>query len=231
MTEQIVEYLSGMKWPRARLANSNKNAKKKKKFFTLGQVLQITKGYRLSTMTKKHPQLAIMINTWMRKERPSFDYTSISVNQGVSLLHIDKMNCGPSMIVGLGDYEGGRLWSWGYKRHRLHDIKNKVMLIDSNLPHMTSPVSRGTRYSLVFFNMRAQDNPMPTEEYRMAMNLKFPAPPNSLDCTLRDRIPMDVAAEYVKNKFSFKQSDVGDYKSAAVPGNYGMVSRRFLVSR
>ena len=40
--------------------------------------------------------------------RPEFCFTSVQVNKNyASALHVDKNNCGPSLIVGLGDYSGG----------------------------------------------------------------------------------------------------------------------------
>ena len=42
---------------------------------------------------------------------PNFSFSSIQLNKNYkSALHVDGYNLGPSLIVGVGDYEDGKLW-------------------------------------------------------------------------------------------------------------------------
>jgi hypothetical protein len=51
--------------------------------------------------------------------------TIVKVNKNyAAAIHVDRNNEGPSVIIGLGDYEGGQLWT--YDQGPL-DIKNKVI--------------------------------------------------------------------------------------------------------
>ena len=163
MSKQIVQYLSSIKWPDETRRSVKICVDYSKKRFVLGEVLQYTRGFRLGRMTKKHPELALMVNKWIKKKYPSFRYSSIQVNEGISPLHVDKMNCGPSLVIWLGDYEGGLLWSWGNRPHILHNINNKGIIIDGNLPHMNSLTTSGKRYSFVCFTMKGKWNAMARE--------------------------------------------------------------------
>jgi hypothetical protein len=221
MRKQILEALRSVKFPAERRASVKYSSKDPKKGFMLGRVVEITKGYRLSVMTKKHPKLALLINTWMRKRHPSFHYTSIQVNKGRSSLHVDRMNCGPSLITALGSFSGAKLWSWGSQKNRLHDISTKSIIIDGNLPHMNTPLVRGERYSLVFFNMKGNQPPMPAHEVSLYRKLKFPPCKTSMLCTPTNKIKLDEAARFLRGKFGFTRRQMGDYNNRRIYNSYG----------
>uniref|UniRef100_A0A061R8C8 Uncharacterized protein n=1 Tax=Tetraselmis sp. GSL018 TaxID=582737 RepID=A0A061R8C8_9CHLO len=80
----------------------------------------------------------------------SFPFTSIQVNSKyASKRHVDANNAGYSMIIGLGDYEGGFLDVDGVGEL---DVKGKWHRFDGNIPHCTTPVrGAGERFSIIYF--------------------------------------------------------------------------------
>ena len=69
--------------------------------------------------------------------------------------HKDKNNIGESYIIGLGDYEGGRIKVWHNENEEPEyvDIKNKFYKFNgAKLYHETEDFT-GTRLSLVYFNL------------------------------------------------------------------------------
>eukprot|EP00931_Biecheleriopsis_adriatica_P045697 TRINITY_DN26165_c0_g1_i1.p1 TRINITY_DN26165_c0_g1~~TRINITY_DN26165_c0_g1_i1.p1 ORF type:complete len:466 (+),score=107.45 TRINITY_DN26165_c0_g1_i1:34-1398(+) len=112
-------------------------------------------------------------NPWLA--RPGFAFTSIQVNKNYAARpHVDKNNLGSSLIVGIGDYEGGELWvhdeengdavcelkedissMYHYRsgvqyRGRDLSIRRQWHEFDGNRLHFTRPFS-GTRFSLIYF--------------------------------------------------------------------------------
>jgi hypothetical protein len=88
-------------------------------------------GIIASGQSQGRPQLGRLLARFMRAADPSFTFTSIQVNKDYeSAMHLDKNNLGPSYIIGLGDYSGGRLW--GLEFGTL-DIKKNWVQFDGNL--------------------------------------------------------------------------------------------------
>lgn len=87
---------------------------------------------------------------------PDFKWTTIQYNcNQKSNKHKDKNNIGESYIIGLGDYEGGRLKVWHNENAdpEYVDIKNKFYKFNgAKLYHETEDFT-GTRLSLVYFNL------------------------------------------------------------------------------
>jgi len=85
-----------------------------------------------------------------------FKWTTIQYNcNQKSNKHKDKNNIGESYIIGLGDYEGGRLKVWHNENEdpEYVDIKNKFYKFNgAKLYHETEDFT-GTRLSLVYFNL------------------------------------------------------------------------------
>lgn len=100
-----------------------------------------------SRWNKVYPKLYTLIRKIIKEKFPNFKYTTIQLNKNIiSPPHIDKNNVGPSYILGLGDYDGGKLVIEGEE----FDIKNKWKHFDGRLGHWVKPF-KGTRYTLVFF--------------------------------------------------------------------------------
>jgi hypothetical protein len=100
-----------------------------------------------SRYNKKFPELFQAIKELIEYYHPDFEYTTIQVNKNVqSKGHVDQNNVGPSIIIALGDFDGGELMIEG----KPSTIKNRFKKFDGRLGHWVAPF-KGTRYSLVFF--------------------------------------------------------------------------------
>lgn len=149
LQQDVLDELNNTKFPTCK---SRKNIGESE-MFVLGQVNYRgqkfvqgrTKGP--SRFNKKFPILYRLIRKLIREEVPDFKYTTIQVNKNVvSPPHVDKNNVGPSYIIGLGDYSGGKLVITG----KSYNIKHKWKSFDGRKGHWVETF-RGDRYSLVFF--------------------------------------------------------------------------------
>jgi len=64
------------------------------------------------------------------------------------------MNCGKSVIIGIGDYTGGalRVYDVGGSEYQAVDIKDKPHMFDGAvLPHETESFE-GRRWTIIYFN-------------------------------------------------------------------------------
>ena len=83
---------------------------------------------------------------------PDLNYTTIMVNIDYTALpHMDKNNDGESVVVGFNEYSGGELVANGIS----HNIRHRPFRFRaSETLHSVSPITAGTRYSIVFFRPR-----------------------------------------------------------------------------
>ena len=122
-----------------------------KRGFVLGAVLMYSDTqFRVSQHTYRHKELAQALCKLGRESFPDFPFTSIMVNKGACALHVDRNNCGPSMICSLGDHTGGELWQWPGD---VIDVHDKFQISNGLLPHATLPFE-GERYSIVYYCVR-----------------------------------------------------------------------------
>jgi len=80
-----------------------------------------------------------------------FEYTSIQVNRNlVAPKHVDGKNIGDSVLVSLGSYNGesGFLYVDGVK---MNPYENPILFNGSQLPHWTTEITHGVKYSLIYF--------------------------------------------------------------------------------
>jgi hypothetical protein len=119
---------------------------------SIGCINSCGRGLTASAATFEFRALTMLLVQYARRNLPStFTFTSIQINKNYqSAMHVDAYNLGPSYIVGLGDYDGGRLWLHDSSGGCAVDIKGKFFLFDGNNPHQTLPFE-GTRYSLIFY--------------------------------------------------------------------------------
>lgn len=114
----------------------------------LGAIKAFGIGIRPAKATRANEGLARNICTAIKQARPDFPFTSIQVNKNsASALHVDSSNMGPSVIHGLGNYDGGDLYVHG--RGRLN-VCGKWVTFDGNIPHLTCPFT-GRRYTIILF--------------------------------------------------------------------------------
>lgn len=80
-----------------------------------------------------------------------FEFSAIHINHNVVCpRHIDGNNVGKSVIVSIGDYDGGLLMIDGEGEF---DTNCKPLMFDgSKIYHWNTPLLSGDKYSLVFFH-------------------------------------------------------------------------------
>ena len=214
MSERKITYfLDNAVWPLEKRGSVKRSEKDtKKRGFMLGAVLLYFQGqFRVSRQTRKNEELTKLLNKWMRKHHPKYRYSSIQLNRGTSALHVDQANCGKSVIKAFGNFTGGRLWSLSWPKKSFNIKRGNGKIIDGNVPHITLPSPKGTRYSAVFFNMKGRFRPLPPEQRKYLKELHFPLP-KSLKC---DQVPqrkrLPEAAKILKAKpFSLPSKYIGD---------------------
>jgi len=106
-----------------------------------------------SKMTSKYPHIMPLLKAFVDSRSPTFVFTSVYVNRNVVCQkHLDSKNAGESLLVGLGDYTGGRTVLFLEKAFK-HDISSSSLTFNGSLTsHMSEPFT-GIRYSLVFYNL------------------------------------------------------------------------------
>ena len=131
-----------------------------KRGMVLGLVVDYATLYlKPSHNTGRHKMLARALCRLARDLFPEFVFTSIMVNEGGSSLHVDKNNCGPSIILSLGDHTGGELWQWSDDgQGEVLSIKDKPTECNGLVPHVTLPF-QGERFSLVYYCVRTSRKP------------------------------------------------------------------------
>jgi hypothetical protein len=117
---------------------------------TLGLIKgRVTRRYELSAFSKQNPAIYEEAMRIGRLVCP-FEFNAIHLNHNVVCTrHIDGKNAGESVIVALGDYEGGDLFvdnrgqfNIRYQPLRFHGGKHF---------HWNNEITSGNKYSLVFF--------------------------------------------------------------------------------
>ena len=94
--------------------------------------------------------LILFINRWLRRTNLLDVWTSLQINAStVSRRHRDKGNEGPSLILGLGPYEGGEL----VINNVPVNINNQALVFDGKHEHSSRPFS-GERWTVVAYHHR-----------------------------------------------------------------------------
>lgn len=118
---------------------------------TLGFVkARITRQYGLSRYSKKYPELYQAVKAFGESICP-FEFTSIHINYNVVCpKHLDPENVGNSMLVSFGDYKGCDL---AIENHGAFNTNCQPIIFNgSKHYHWNTPLEKGNKYSLVFFN-------------------------------------------------------------------------------
>ena len=102
----------------------------------------------LSSMSRDQPVLYEEILRCGKAICP-FEFTMIQLNKNLCCPpHKDSKNAGYSMLVSIGDYEGGNIVVDGVE----YDArKNPLIFNGAELEHFNKPIISGVKYSLVFF--------------------------------------------------------------------------------
>jgi len=82
---------------------------------------------------------------------PDFEFNGVMINKNFKCPpHKDKNNINDSLIIGLGDYDGGEL----VVDNEPHDIRYKPMIFNASVKeHYVNEWSNGDRYSIVLFSL------------------------------------------------------------------------------
>lgn len=101
-----------------------------------------------------YPEFANIFKEFIELYGDSFNFNQVVINRDFKISrHLDASNVGESMIIGLGDYEGGELCLERNDEVETHSIRNKFLKFNgSNIYHYVKDFT-GIRYSLVFYNI------------------------------------------------------------------------------
>ena len=85
-----------------------------------------------------------------------FKYSSIFINNNVvSPKHVESNNCGVSLLVSIGDYEGGCINIETEQSIDKYDAKYNAVIFDgAKYFHWNDQITSGNKYSLVFFRIK-----------------------------------------------------------------------------
>ena len=108
----------------------------------------------LTNQTKDNILLFEKLKEIIKIVKPKFLYNGITINKNcVAIPHKDSNNIGNSIIVGIGNYEGGNLCIED-DEGRLYNIPLKYNFLEFNgrNTHYNTPITKGTKYSIIWFN-------------------------------------------------------------------------------
>lgn len=116
----------------------------------VGMKKELNGTYALPTFDKMYPHIYPVIRDFINQYVPDFDFNAGYINKNVQMVpHRDKNNVDTSLIFGLGDYEGGRLFVEGTP----YDIKYKLLEFDGKREEHWTEFFKGTRYSVVIYKI------------------------------------------------------------------------------
>ena len=105
-----------------------------------------------------------------------FFWSSLQINvDSVSKRRTDKGNVGMSIIIGLGDYEGGELSSDSLQEPA--NIRNAALLFDGRIPHESYPFRAATHRISVVAYLHSSHDKVSTGLYRRCCAMGFRIPP------------------------------------------------------
>ena len=98
----------------------------------------------------KFPKIYEQLKKLITEIDPNFDYDCITLNHNfLCHPHYDKQNKSPSIIVGLGEYEGGELVIENCE----FDIRHKPLIFHGGTCKHWTNNYEGDRYSVIYFKI------------------------------------------------------------------------------
>ena len=98
----------------------------------------------------KYPELYEQLKILIREIDADFEYNTITVNHNFKCLpHYDQANKSPSIILTLGDFEGGKLIVEGCPI----DIHWKPLIFNGSVCEHATEDFTGCRYSIIYYNI------------------------------------------------------------------------------
>ena len=99
----------------------------------------------------KYPEIYNQLKKLIHEIDENFEYDCITLNHNfLSKPHFDKNNKSPSIIIGLGNYEGGELVIENCE----FDIKNKPLIFHGGTTRHWTNNYEGDRYSIIYFKIK-----------------------------------------------------------------------------
>ena len=83
-----------------------------------------------------------------------WDYNGITLNHGVlAKKHKDSKNLGPSIIIGIGDFQGGaiRVWDAADEDPQEFDLKDTPIMFNGGLLYHETVPFTGERYTIIYY--------------------------------------------------------------------------------
>ena len=113
----------------------------------------IYKGLYQTKCMDLYPEFYEVAREFSNHYFPDFEWCQIQLNKNFPIPpHFDSVNVGESIIVGFGDYEGGKLFVEYPSGLQMYDIQYATCGFDgSKYRHYVGNFT-GERYSVVFFN-------------------------------------------------------------------------------
>ena len=115
LIEQVLDALQRFPWKRT---SNRTNIGPNIYSMVLGWVKQPfhTPAYHLSKLHNEQPEMFELLCRFVWEHDPTFTFSSITLNKDLQCPpHVDANNVGPSLIIGLGNYDGGELVVEGKK--------------------------------------------------------------------------------------------------------------------
>ena len=110
-------------------------------------------GMYKTKIFEEEPELQSIFKEFSNFHFPDFDYIQVQMNKNFKIKpHFDSRNAGKSILLTLGDYEGGNTLVKYDDETKEYDTRDKPISFDgSKYMHWVNDFT-GTRYSLVFFS-------------------------------------------------------------------------------
>jgi hypothetical protein len=131
---------------------------------TFGYGKTRTKGYAQFAANAKYPELLDALVEFGNRCVPrGFFYNVITLNYGVKAKkHVDSVNVGESVIVGIGNYTGGDLFVYSpdsseKKAVNIHD--HPLMFNGAIYPHQTDSFE-GDRWTIIYYKQHGGETPI-----------------------------------------------------------------------
>lgn len=170
--DNLLEALEGITLPKIPRSHTEKSGKiitqRDKIIGTIGRTINFGfglvrfKGWKQMAANKKYPDVLKALVEFGNLAVPKgFEYNIITLNQNVKAKkHLDKVNVGPSVIVGIGPYTGGslRVYSPDDKTSKSIDIHNTPLMFNGAIhPHQTEPFE-GERWTIIYYKQKHEGN-------------------------------------------------------------------------
>ena len=167
--EHLLRALEGIKLPKIQKSHVDKKTGKTitqrdKIIGTIGRTTQFGfgmvrfRGWRQLAANEKYPEvLKALVELGNIAVPKGFKYNIIQLNEDVKAKkHLDRVNVGPSVIVGIGPYTGGnlRVFSPDDKTSKSLDVHNQPIMFNGAIhPHQTEPF-KGKRWTIIFYKQK-----------------------------------------------------------------------------